>query len=386
MWSGVVVALTGVCLLAVWTATWHSPVGIAGAVLLMAGGAVATSAGILYDTHGGRPLTDEIDDLRQARTHKGTKPGDMITAPRIRAHAAETSRRSDAARQASRPPTRPAFQPLGGWLLMIGAAALILAQGRYPHTPTGQHNATRSLLLAVVVALAALRIQAAQWPRRILPLLPAVAGALVVAFALLTDHDREGIVAFELVAGAWIIIAALLTLDQPRGYPPAATLPSPSAGTATTPFVREEAGVLPRLALPVASVLAAGARTRSRRRTVLALALIVIAAARGLLRRRSVRHAHASSHRVDSLRYRVPVGQDPAGVVSTLRQAGYDVRREQAPTRIQELVITRPGELGLERSTVRAAIAQAPIDLEGAPAPAHEVVFTDEPKPAPRSV
>jgi hypothetical protein len=80
-----------------------------------------------------------------------------------------------------------------------------------------------------------------------------------------------------------------------------------------------------------------------------------------------------------SLRYHVPVGQDPAAVITTLRQAGYEVTRDQAPTRIQDVVIACPEGVDIERERVRSVIARAPIDLGGAPAPAHQIVFEDEP-------
>lgn len=374
MWSGVIVALVGACLLALWAATWQPTPGIAGAVLLVAGGLTAAVAGVLYDTHGGgRPLTGEIDDLREAHGHQGTKPGDMITTPRIRAHAATTSRRSEAVRQASQATARPALQPLGAWLLLIGAVSLIIAQGRYPHTHTGQDNATRSLLLAVVVGLTALRMLVAQRPRRVLSGLPATVGVLLIVFAVFTDHDRHATVYFELVAGAWILVAALLSLDLPREHPEPAALASSSSGPAMTPLVQEEAGVPP-------------GRTVSRLRTVVALVLLIITAVRALRSRRSSHSTPDPSDQRRSLRYHVPVGQDPAAVIAALWQGGYEVVREHAPTHIQDLIITRPDGAGLERNAVRAAIARAPIDLEGAPAPGHEVVFGDEPEPAPPSV
>ncbi|MGZ4298827.1 MAG: hypothetical protein ACXVVK_17455, partial [Solirubrobacteraceae bacterium] len=148
MWSGVIVALCGSGLLALWTTTWHAAAGIAGSVLLVTGGLIALWGGILYDTHGGRPLRAEFEDLREARSHEGTAAGDMIADPRLRAHAAFTSRRSKGVRRAAQRTGRPSLQPLGSWLLLIGATSLILAQSWYPHTHTGQVNVIRALLIA----------------------------------------------------------------------------------------------------------------------------------------------------------------------------------------------------------------------------------------------
>ena len=371
MWSGVGIALVGAALLAVFTATWQPIVGIVGAVLLVAGGLTAVLGGALFDTHdGSRPLSAEVDDLRAANSHSGTRAGDMITDPRIRAHAALASRRSSAVRRTSQRRARPALQPLGAWLLLGGALALILAQGSYAHTQVGQHDATRSLLLAVIVGLAGLRIMLARRPGRFPSGVALVAGLLLIAFAVFTDHDRQALVDLELVVGSCIVLAALLSLDRPREYQGAVPPPGPVADAVT---VGREPGEAQRPG-------------RRRLRTAYVLGLLVVASARSLRRRRSRRRNGGTLEGPAVLRYRVPVGQDPAAVISTLRQAGYDVAREQAPTRIQEIVVTDPTGAGLDRSAVRATIARAPIDLGGAPAPAHRVVFTDEPEPAPPSV
>lgn len=113
-----------------------------------------------------------------------------------------------------------------------------------------------------------------------------------------------------------------------------------------------------------------------------ALALCVLGV--WLLRRRRQRRIAAdppAGAQTDALRYDVPVGQDPAAVIAALRQAGYRVARDLRPTHIQELLITSPGGTTLDRDQVRAAIERAPIDIEGASAPPHAVVFADETGP-----
>lgn len=363
MWTGVVVALVGICLIALWTATWERAIGIAGGVLLVIGGATAAWGGVLYDTHG-RPVSGELQDLREGGGHEGTAPGDMITKPGVRTDAALTARRIEATRLDSQPQSRPALRPLGSWLLLIGAVSLVVAQGRYPESHTGQDNATRSLLIAVVVGLAALRLMLAQRPGRLPSAAGVLAGVLLVVLALVTDHDRHAMVVFEVVAGAWILVAGLLSLDRPREYPAPASLPAPPL---STPARSGRPG-----------------RKRSRLRTVLGVLLFVLGAARALRERRARRRARRlAAGRAGSLRYVVPVGQDPAAVIAALRQAGYDVVREHEPTRIQELVIACPGGVDGQRSDVRAVIAHAPMDLGGAPPPEHRVVFADEPEAAP---
>jgi hypothetical protein len=122
----------------------------------------------------------------------------------------------------------------------------------------------------------------------------------------------------------------------------------------------------------------------ARFRAPLALLVLLVVALRALrrkgrLRRLLVGRPAPSYEKPGSLRYRVPVGQDPAAVVTTLRQAGYEVIRDEAPTHIQELVIQCPAGPEHERARVRSVIAQAPVDLGGSPAPEHLVRFADEP-------
>lgn len=104
------------------------------------------------------------------------------------------------------------------------------------------------------------------------------------------------------------------------------------------------------------------------------LALVLLALVIALRLRRRPKKA-------ESLRYQVPVGQDPAAVIAALRQAGYEVRRDHEPTRIQDVVITCPDGADSERARVRSVIAGAPVDLGGGAAPEHPVVFEDEPGP-----
>ena len=108
VWSGLLLALLGTCLLALWIATWRAGAGIGGAILLVLGGAAAMRGGILYDTHGARPVAGDIDEVRDADVHRGTAPGDVITDPHLRAEARETSRMTDQLlRAAQDAPWRP---------------------------------------------------------------------------------------------------------------------------------------------------------------------------------------------------------------------------------------------------------------------------------------
>jgi len=82
---------------------------------------------------------------------------------------------------------------------------------------------------------------------------------------------------------------------------------------------------------------------------------------------------------VESLRYHVPVGQDPAAILAALQLEGYEaVRDDDLAT--QDILILTPSGADRERAKVRAVLAhEAPLNLEGDPKPRdYEVRFADE--------
>lgn len=100
---------------------------------------------------------------------------------------------------------------------------------------------------------------------------------------------------------------------------------------------------------------------------------------RAMRQRQEALREEAVTGKVAALRYRVPVGQDPAAVIAALKQEGFEVVREDAATDSQELLIMCPAGVDRERARVRAVIAhEAPIDMEGHPMAEHEVHFVDE--------
>jgi hypothetical protein len=100
------------------------------------------------------------------------------------------------------------------------------------------------------------------------------------------------------------------------------------------------------------------------------------------MRQRQVALRHdAVTDRVPSLRYVVPVGQDPAAVMAALMNEGFEVVRDDAATHSQDLLILCPAGVERERARVRAVIAhEAGVDMEGNPMPDHAIVFADEPR------
>ncbi|MEP9381644.1 hypothetical protein [Nocardioides sp. KR10-350] len=82
---------------------------------------------------------------------------------------------------------------------------------------------------------------------------------------------------------------------------------------------------------------------------------------------------------VDSLRYHVPRGQDPAAILAALQVEGYEaVRDDQSPQ--PDILILTPHGSDRERAKVRAVLLhEAPLNLEGDPMPSdHQVRFADE--------
>ncbi|MEX0429314.1 hypothetical protein AB3X52_16970 [Nocardioides sp. DS6] len=82
---------------------------------------------------------------------------------------------------------------------------------------------------------------------------------------------------------------------------------------------------------------------------------------------------------VESLRYHVPIGQDPAAILAALHLEGYEaVRDDDMAT--QDILILTPSGADRERAKVRAVLAhEAPLNLEGDPKPRdYEVRFADE--------
>jgi hypothetical protein len=86
----------------------------------------------------------------------------------------------------------------------------------------------------------------------------------------------------------------------------------------------------------------------------------------------------------ESLRYRVPVGQDPAVVVSALRQEGYDAVPEQVPEG-HDVVVPCPRGRDVHRARVRATIQHTNASsVEGDPYDVPPVTFADESRDHPR--
>lgn len=80
-------------------------------------------------------------------------------------------------------------------------------------------------------------------------------------------------------------------------------------------------------------------------------------------------------HDRDVVTYEVPPGQDPVAVLTALGEAGLHAEPE-AGSAHQRLLIDAPTVEAREQA--REAIAEAPLNTQGDPAPDQPVVFTDE--------
>jgi hypothetical protein len=91
-----------------------------------------------------------------------------------------------------------------------------------------------------------------------------------------------------------------------------------------------------------------------------------------------VERDHEGAEEPETLRYRVPVGQDPVVVVAALRQEGYDASAEPVPEG-HDVVVPCPGGRDLHRPRVRATIQHADVtNPEGDPYDVPPVTFADE--------
>lgn len=101
----------------------------------------------------------------------------------------------------------------------------------------------------------------------------------------------------------------------------------------------------------------------------LVLLIIVVLALGGLgiipwFRKEAQRTEALSRPRNDTLRYRVPHGQDPATVLAALHAAGYNAAPD-LEAGLGSVVVECANGVEEERERVRAVIAGADLNLEG---------------------
>jgi hypothetical protein len=94
-------------------------------------------------------------------------------------------------------------------------------------------------------------------------------------------------------------------------------------------------------------------------------------------RRQMQREDRAKRPDVETLRYHVPTGQDPAAVIAALHEEGFEAVEDHDAGFGQVLIPCLDGK-DRERARARAVIGQAPLNLDGDPCDAPPVRFADE--------
>jgi hypothetical protein len=99
---------------------------------------------------------------------------------------------------------------------------------------------------------------------------------------------------------------------------------------------------------------------------------VIVAVVRRLLRRHGNRDR---AFRRGVLRYLVPIGQDPAAVLASLRAAGVASEPDLVDGESVVVISLTPPHT---RDSVRDLVRRAPENMQGDPRPARAVTFADE--------
>ena len=106
---------------------------------------------------------------------------------------------------------------------------------------------------------------------------------------------------------------------------------------------------------------------------LLIVAAIGVAGVVYLTRRQRAQAEEVTSPQTDTLRYRVPQGQDPVAVITALQRAGHDAVADG-----DDVVVTCRGGGASEREQVRSVIEGAAVNVESDVVPGNRVRFADE--------
>lgn len=110
---------------------------------------------------------------------------------------------------------------------------------------------------------------------------------------------------------------------------------------------------------------------------VLVLLLLGVVAVRAMDRNRMVGEDHARRPGAETLRYHVPDGQDPVGVIAALHHVGFDAV-EDRDSGFRDVLIPCPAGKSHDRERARAVIEQVPADPGRGPQEPARVRFADE--------
>jgi hypothetical protein len=214
VWVGLGLFLLGLATVSVGlmlTSVW---VVVPGVVVTAAGVAGALYGGLYYDVTSGSMHGDVLGEVRENPVHEA--PG-----PEARAHdeeAEERARTADRDRRellaASMGTRMPSLVPLGAGVMLAVCVWLLVAQWTtYPESAHAQVNSVRDQLLAIVIALGALRLALAG-PRRWVSVVMIVCGVALILLGFLATHDSNAVAVNEVLSGAAVVLGALFTLDR----------------------------------------------------------------------------------------------------------------------------------------------------------------------------
>lgn len=213
VWAGLAVTVLGLMVIAAGVIELSWAWVVSGVVLLGVGIALSAYGGVLSDSRTGHPA-QELDEVEHGEVHQGASPGARAGAD----HAEQVSRHADATRRelldAAGRVRRPNLAPVGSGLALLTAAWLTIAQWSiYPMSQVGQNNALRDLGVALVVALAALRVAVAG-PRRAASAVVLAGGVALVLFGAMMPHHSTGVRLNELLCGFLIVVAGVMAADH----------------------------------------------------------------------------------------------------------------------------------------------------------------------------
>jgi hypothetical protein len=214
VWIGTLLAILGLVLVSVGLVLLSWPWSLTGTVIALGGAVVAWRGGILYDVHSSGAMS-ELGEVVHGTVREGVAPGETVHAsPEARRRTVQVERRrrglERAATMSPRPgPTRPA-----GWLLMLIAIFLMVAQWTlYPLERPGQTNAVRALGAAIVLGIAGMRMASSpERPPRVAALVSIAVGLALLLNGVLAEHDVGSTAAAEGVCGALACLAGTAVL------------------------------------------------------------------------------------------------------------------------------------------------------------------------------
>jgi len=110
---------------------------------------------------------------------------------------------------------------------------------------------------------------------------------------------------------------------------------------------------------------------------IVVLVVLGLVAVRAMDRNRMAGEDHAARSDAETLRYHLPDGQDPVGVVAALHHAGFDAV-EDRDSGFRDVLIPCPNGRSHDRERARAVIEQVPAEPGRGPHEPAQVRFSDE--------